>query len=136
MDFKEFHNLKGIKEKDLEPGDAGILVHEGEHIINDINLGKTRAEIHQTLTTLLPGFEPEIINEYTDKAMALKLDKSQLKDFAEQAKSGLKLESMDTSAIQKEEPKKDFVERVSTPTISSPNKQQSNETVTKEDEVR
>lgn len=100
MDFKEFHNLKGITEKDHEPGDAGILIHKGPPLFKDIDLGKTRAEITQALTNLLPGLEASIINEYTNRAIELQLNKSQLRDFAERAKSGaLKLESIDTSAV-------------------------------------
>ena len=96
MDYNEFHNLKGIAEKDREPGDAGILIHEGQYIVEDINLGKTRVEIHEALSTLLPGLDESIINEFTDEAVKQKLEKGQLNNFAK-----LKLESLDASAVTK-----------------------------------
>ncbi len=136
MDYKEFHNLKGIAEKDREPGDAGILIHEGQHIVEDINLGKTRAEIYEALTTLLPGLDESIINEFTDEAVKQKLEKGQLNSFAK-----LKLETLDASATTKsknveEKANNDFIEKVETPTINSPQTQPSNETVTRDDETR
>ena len=121
MDFKEFHNLKGIAEKDREPGDAGILVREGQHILEDINLGKTRVEIHDALVSLLPGLDESIINEFTNEALSQKIEKAQLNSFAK-----LKLETLDASAtaetknIEEKTDSSDFIEKVETPTIPSP----------------
>lgn len=137
MSFEEFHNLKGINEKDHEPDDAGILVHEGEPIVNDINLGKTRAEIKESLTNLLPGLDEETINQFTDEAMDKKLDKSELNSFA-----SLKLESLDTSAIPEnksivtEKEQNDFIPKVETPTIPSPGQNTKDDLGEKDDQNR
>lgn len=134
MSFEDFHELASIKEKDLEPGDAGILVHEGQHITNDINLGKTRAEIHEALTTLLPGLDEVTLDELTSRAIEHQISKEQLKDFANKEKAGLKVESMDTSAIPQEKTQnpKDtsFVQKVETPTVP-----QNNDTKAKKEDL-
>ena len=45
MNYNDFLNLPEIKKRNAEPGDAGILIHEGDKISENINLGKTRNEI-------------------------------------------------------------------------------------------
>ena len=125
MDFKEFHNLKGIKDKDNEPGDKGVFIQEGQNIAKDINLGQTRQEIKNSLASILPGLDEPTLEELTNTAMEQNIQKDQLNDFAKKSSSGLKLESMDTSAVtvEKTQDTKDdsFIPKVETPTVPTNN---------------
>ena len=124
MDFKEFHNLKGIKDRDNEPGDKGIFIQEYHNIVKDINLGQTRQEIKTSLASLLPGLDEPTLEELTNTAIEQRIAKDQLKDFAQKSSPGLKLETMDTSAVpvEKAQDIKDskdnsFIQKVETPTV-------------------
>ena len=65
MNYNDFLNLPEIKKRNAEPGDAGILIHEGDKISENINLGKTRTEIKEYFKNLFPGLDEETINEFT-----------------------------------------------------------------------
>ena len=147
MSIEEFHRKEKIKKRDLEPGDRGIYVtekhlHEIPHSIDTQNRQLSKEEMHNFLSEVLPSVmteNVELLEQCVREAMSQHLDETQLQGFANKVKNGeIKLESMDTSAVEPEIENTNFVQQVDTPKYS-PSLQKSNapkRTATKDDPSR
>lgn len=121
MNYNDFLNLPEIKKRNLEPGDAGILIHEGDKIAENINIGKTRNEMNEYLKKLFLGLDEENIIEFINEAVKKNLNKKHLEDITtKNSQTGLKLESINTSAIRSKNTKSNsFTQK--TPTLDKTN---------------